>query len=146
MERFPDAIEIYVNGVLEKVDVDKIARRDFKVLVDPGNNVGSLTTTLLLKKLGVKPVVVNGNLDPHPARLPEPIPENLVETIKLVKLYGCDFGVAHDGDADRAMIIDNEGRFQWGDRTAPLLAVGGAKEVYRPRRLERRLSSHSSRL
>lgn len=122
IERFPDAIDIYVNGVVEKVDVAKIASRNFKVLVDPANNVGALTTPKLLKKLGVKPIVVNGNLDSHPARLPEPIPENLVDTAKLVKLYGCDIGVAHDSDADRAMIIDDEGRVQWGDRTAPLLA------------------------
>ncbi|MEM4138346.1 MAG: phosphoglucosamine mutase, partial [Sulfolobaceae archaeon] len=33
-----------------------------------------------------------------------------------------DLGVAHDGDADRAIFIDSLGRIQWGDRSGTLLA------------------------
>lgn len=114
--------DAYVNAVVSRVDVDRIASRGFKVLVDPANNVGTLTTPIIIKKLGGKPIVVNGRLDTAPSRLPEPTPDTLAETSRLVSLYNCDIGIAHDGDADRAIIIDDAGRVQWGDRSATLLA------------------------
>ena len=122
VEKYPFVIDIYVKGVLEKVDVERISKRGFKVLVDPANNVGALTTPRILKKLGAKPVVINGTLDHVPARPPEPTPETLSEAALLVKSLGCDIGVGHDSDADRAIIIDDRGRAQWGDRSAALLA------------------------
>jgi phosphomannomutase/phosphoglucomutase len=121
VEEYPYVLDMYVDAVVREVDSERISRRGFKVLVDPANNVGSLTTPRILKRLGAKPIVINGNLDASPARYPEPTPDTLVETARLVKIYGCDIGVAHDGDADRAIFIDNEGRVQWGDRSAPLL-------------------------
>jgi phosphomannomutase/phosphoglucomutase len=120
--KYPFVNDLYIDSIVSKVDVGKISRRGFKVLVDPANNVGALTTPKILKKLGVKPIVVNGNLDIEPARYPEPTPDNLLETAKLVPQYGCTLGIAHDGDADRAILIDEKGRIHWGDRTAVLLA------------------------
>ncbi|MEM0000195.1 MAG: phosphoglucosamine mutase [Desulfurococcaceae archaeon] len=120
--RYPLVNDMYVNAVISHVDREAIARRHFRILVDPVNNVGTLTTPLVLKKLGVKPVVINGTLDPFPARLPEPTPETLAETAKAVTIYKCDLGVGHDGDADRAIFIDEGGRVHWGDRSATLLA------------------------
>jgi phosphomannomutase/phosphoglucomutase len=120
--KYPFVNDLYIDSIVSKVDVGKISRRGFKVLVDPANNVGALTTPKILKKLGVKPIVVNGNLDVEPARYPEPTPDNLLETAKLVPQYGCTLGIAHDGDADRAILIDEKGRVHWGDRTAVLLA------------------------
>lgn len=120
--KYPFVNDLYIDSIVSKVDVGKIARRGFKVLVDPANNVGALTTPKILKKLGVKPIVVNGNLDVEPARYPEPTPDNLLETAKVVPQYGCTLGIAHDGDADRAILIDEKGRIHWGDRTAVLLA------------------------
>lgn len=114
--------DIYIEAVVSRVDREKIASRGFRVLVDPVNNTGVLTTPVILRKLGVEPIVVNGYLDTKPARLPEPTSDTLTETAKLVSIYRCDLGVAHDGDADRAILIDDKGRVQWGDRTAPLLA------------------------
>jgi len=120
--KYPFVNDLYIDSIVSKVDVGKISRRGFKVLVDPANNVGALTTPKILKKLGVKPIVVNGNLDVEPARYPEPTPDNLLETAKLIPQYGCTLGIAHDGDADRAILIDEKGRIHWGDRTAVLLA------------------------
>ncbi|MEM1772651.1 MAG: phosphoglucosamine mutase [Desulfurococcaceae archaeon] len=122
VQRYPLVNEIYINSVVSKVDVERISKRGFRVLVDPANNVGVLTTPKILRKLGAKPIVINGNLDTQPYRYPEPTPENLIDTARLVPFYRCDLGVAHDGDADRAIIIDEKGEVHWGDRTAVLLA------------------------
>jgi len=120
--KYPNVNETYVNAVVSHVDSDVVSKREFKVLVDPANNVGALTTPVILKKIGAKPVVINGNLDTQPARHPEPTPESLAETARATASLNCDLGVGHDGDADRAIFIDEQGRVHWGDRSATLLA------------------------
>ncbi|WP_448577724.1 phosphoglucosamine mutase [Thermosphaera sp.] len=115
--------QVYVDGVVEKVDKELIASRGFRILIDPANSVGALTTPEIAKRLGVEYVVLNGSLDPRfPTRNPEPTAENVSETAQVVKSLKLAFGVAHDGDADRSIFIDNLGRVQSGDRTATLLA------------------------
>ncbi len=115
-------IEAYVNDILNQVDRDLIAKRELKVLVDCANSVGAVTTPLVLRELGVKYISVNCNLDPSfPGRNPEPNEDNLAITLRLVREAGVDLAVAHDGDADRAIIIDESGRLIWGDRSGALL-------------------------
>jgi phosphomannomutase/phosphoglucomutase len=46
-----------------------------------------------------------------PWRNPEPLPEALTELTKLIKITGADIGVAHDGDADRVVFINENGEF-----------------------------------
>ena len=108
-------------GVLKLLDIEKIRRQRLKVVIDPANNVGALTTPKLLRAIGVKVTVINGDLSHLPDRQPEPVPENLVEAAAVVKALRADIGIAHDGDADRAIFIDDKGRVIPGDRTAVLL-------------------------
>ncbi|WP_048061820.1 phosphoglucosamine mutase [Hyperthermus butylicus] len=115
-------IETYVKGVVEKVDAPAIRRRGFRVLVDCANSVSSLTTPKILRALGVKPYTLGCNLDPYPYREPEPTPSSLAEAAAIVRSLGLDFGVGHDGDGDRAIIIDERGEVWWGDRTGTILA------------------------
>lgn len=115
--------EEYVKAVLSHIDKDLIRAKNYRVLIDPANSVGALTTPLIVKELGVKPIVINGTLDPlFPGRNPEPTVENLTETAKVTRELGVALGIAHDADADRAIIIDEKGVVNWGDRTATLLA------------------------
>ncbi len=138
-----DVNEHYVDGVLQHVDRDRIASKGFKVVVDAANNVASLTTPRLLKKLGVKVVGLNTELSPVPNRYPEPVPENLADAVEVVKSLGADFGVAHDGDGDRAIYIDDLGRVISGDRTAVLLCkhIVSNKNVKAPKRVVTAVSS-----
>jgi phosphomannomutase len=41
--------------------------------------------------------------------LPEPLPENLLETMKAVKEYKAELGIVVDPDVDRLVLITNEG-------------------------------------
>ena len=49
-------------------------------------------------------------------------PENLVDVEEAVKEHGCDLGVAFDGDADRAILIDETGTAISADKITGLLA------------------------
>lgn len=48
--------------------------------------------------------------------------ENLRDVERLVRDHGCDLGVAFDGDADRAILIDERGRGISADKITGLLA------------------------
>ena len=116
-----DVIDVYVDAIIDKVDVETIKRRGFRVAVDGANSVGSLSTPRLLRKLGVKVYSINTEISHEPNRPPEPGPESLQALSEAIKVWDADFGVAHDGDADRAIYVDNEGNVIPGDRTAVLL-------------------------
>jgi phosphomannomutase/phosphoglucomutase len=117
-----DIIERYINGILEMVDATIIRKASLRVVVDCANSVGSLVTPRLLNYLGVKTVTLNCDLNPEfPGREPEPTVETLELASNVVKLYKADFGVGHDGDADRAIVITDRGEVIWGDRSGTLL-------------------------
>jgi phosphomannomutase/phosphoglucomutase len=117
-----DVLEVYINGIISMVDAEKVRRAGLRAVVDCANSVGSLATPRVLGALGVRVVTLNCNLDPaFPGREPEPTVDSLKLTAEVVRAYGADFGVGHDGDADRAIIITNRGEVLWGDRSGTLL-------------------------
>lgn len=121
--RISDVNELYIREVVSIVDVDSTKASGLKIVVDAANSVGSLTLPEIVRKLGAKPLVIHGNLDPYlSGREPEPTAESLKEASSVIRSLRADMGVGVDGDADRAIIIDNEGRPHWGDRTAVVLA------------------------
>jgi len=82
------------------------------VAVDPGSGPACVTTPDILSHLGCRVHTINGTMDgTFPGRLPEPSPEGLSALSQLVQDTGAAFGVAHDGDADRAVFIDEKGNF-----------------------------------
>ncbi len=106
------ANENYINGIVKSVDSEKIREKRFKVVVDTGCGAGSVTLPFLLRELGCEILTLNAQVDgTFPWRNPEPTPDALTEIIDLVKRTGSVMGVAQDGDADRAVFIDEEGNF-----------------------------------
>ena len=51
----------------------------------------------------------------------EPTPENLNSLSELVKSTNSDLGIAFDGDGDRSIFCDNDGKILTGDSSAILL-------------------------
>jgi phosphomannomutase/phosphoglucomutase len=112
----------YVKSVIENIGGIPHGRQ-LRVLVDAANGVSVLATPLILEKLGSRVSIVNGKIDgTFPGRLPEPTPEHLKETSKVLPTLHADFGVAHDGDGDRAVFLDEYGKVCWGDQTFALIA------------------------
>lgn len=122
VRRVSGAIERYIEGVLKQVNREEIGKRRFRVVVDPGNGVTALTTPYILRKLGCEVYTINGHIDgSFPGRLPEPSEENLGSLVEAVKAFDADLGVAHDGDGDRAIFVDEKAVLHPGDRTLALV-------------------------
>ena len=114
----------YLEGLLEAVDRERIADADLTVALDPGHGAGSLTSPEFFRKLGCRVVTVNAQADgAFPGRDPEPIPDNLADLRRLVGATDADVGIAHDGDADRAIFVDENGEHVDGDATLAALAA-----------------------
>ena len=113
----------YVDGILGQVDAAAIARRRFTVVLDCGNGASAVTSPTLLRRLGCRVVALNAQVDgTFPGHLSEPTEANLADLARIVPAVGADLGIAHDGDADRAVFIDHTGAFLPGERTLTLLA------------------------
>lgn len=97
------------------------------VVLDLGNGVGQLTADALLKR-GCTVRTLDAQRDGRfPGRPSEPTAENCSLLSTVVAETDADLGLAHDGDADRLMAVDEQGRFIGGDE---LLAVF-ANEIVR---------------
>lgn len=119
---FPGVIDEYLEAIIKHVNSLKIKDNPYHVVVDPANSVGSLAIPQLLQRLGCKVTTMNADIDgTFPGRLPEPRPENLKDLAMTVKAVKADLGVAYDGDADRAIFIDEKGEIHWGDKTFALV-------------------------
>ncbi|MEN6573137.1 phosphoglucosamine mutase, partial [Methanobacterium aggregans] len=115
-------VDEYIENVIERVDADAIRSANLKVIVDCGNGAACFTTPYLLRKLGCDVTTMNCQPDGFfPGRNPEPTEDNLKELIEVVKATGADLGIAHDGDADRTICIDEKGNFVFGDKTFALV-------------------------
>jgi len=101
----------HMEGVLNLpgINIDAIRKRKFKVLLDCVNGAGSYVMPELLEKFGCEVIQLNCEKTGIFPRLPEPIPENLTETMQAVKDHGADLAVVVDPDVDRLVLITDEG-------------------------------------
>ena len=93
-----------------------------KVVLDCACGAASSITPALLSAMGCEVVAMNcypSGFFPHDV---EPTAENLGDLIRVTAEVGADLGIAHDGDADRMMAVDDKGRFIPGDKLLVLFA------------------------
>ena len=91
-----------------------------KVAIDCSNGMSSL----LVKELFPGARIINDTIDGRfPAHSPNPLnAEARKELSELVRREGLDCGVIFDGDADRAMFVDERGEFVQPDYLIPVIA------------------------
>lgn len=94
---------------LPYIDMGLIRSKKFKVVVDCVNGAGVYVIPELLRDFGCEVIEMNCEKTGIFPRMPEPLPENLVETMQKVKETDADFGVVVDPDADRLVLITDEG-------------------------------------
>ena len=116
-------LDLYFKHIQKLVKPEKV-NSQIKFGVDGGNGaIGSIFEDLSIiygfdcEELYME---VDGNFPNHPA---DPSNKNnLKEIIKLVQEKKLDFGVAFDGDADRAVFIDDAGKVISGSMMTTLIA------------------------
>lgn len=104
---FADPSKAYIEKALEMVALEN----SYKVVVDCGNGAGSLISPYLQRELGNKVVSLNSHISGYFVRELEPNAKSLEELAKAVKVLKADVGIAHDGDADRIGVVDDQGNF-----------------------------------
>jgi phosphomannomutase len=119
-----EALKAHVDGVLNLnyINAEEIKKKKFKVVADCVNGAGVYVIPELLRRFGCEVIELNCEKTGIFPRLPEPIPENLAETMKTVKEHKADFAIVVDPDVDRLVLIDNEGR-PFGEENTIALAI-----------------------
>jgi len=118
--RRADVREAYVDHLLAVGE----GRPRLRVAVDCGNGMAAVGLEPLLERLPLEVERLffepDGTFPNHEA---DPLKvENLRDLIQAVQGGGADFGVAFDGDADRAIFVDEHGRPVPSDLVTALLA------------------------
>ncbi|WP_405305860.1 phosphoglucosamine mutase [Methanobrevibacter sp.] len=109
----------YIDDLVDMVDI----REGLKVVVDCASGAGSEISPLVFRKAGCEVTTLNSQPDGFfPGRNPEPNAENLQTLMKTVVAIGADLGIAHDGDADRMITVDEKGNISPFDSLLALIS------------------------
>ena len=122
IEAVPDAVERYVRHAVESVRAQDANLAGMKIALDCGHGASSMTSYEALERLGADTRVMNDTFTGLDINV-ECGSTNLEPLKKYVAEVGADVGIAHDGDADRVMLVDSEGREIDGDMMEAVLAL-----------------------
>jgi len=109
--KYYEGLSEHKKGVLSLpfLDMDAIRKRRFKVVADCVNGAGYKIIPELLEDFGCEVIRLNCESTGIFPRMPEPLPENLTETMEIVRKYNADFAVIVDPDVDRLVLITEKG-------------------------------------
>ena len=116
------ACEIYINHAVSSIEAQGITFEGMRIAIDTGHGASSLTSPEALRRLGAEVLVINDDFDGMDINVQcgsthlEPLRQLVVET-------GADVGIAHDGDADRVMLMTAEGDEIDGDMIEAVFAL-----------------------
>jgi phosphoglucosamine mutase len=118
-KRYEGAVHRHVQSIARS-----IGEASARVVLDCGCGATFEVSPLTLRTIGCGVTSLNCQADGHfPGRNPEPTEDQLYDLKELVVIKGADLGIAHDGDGDRMVAVDDKGRFIDGDRLIALFAT-----------------------
>ncbi|WP_297421750.1 phosphoglucosamine mutase [Thermococcus sp.] len=97
----------YIKRALKMVEIES----SYTVVLDAGNGAGSILSPYLQRELGNTVISLNSHPNGFFVRELEPNAKSLSALTRTVKAMKADVGIAHDGDADRIGVVDDEGNF-----------------------------------
>lgn len=103
-----EIIDDYIEMIQEKITINKKIR----CVMDCGNSVAGIVAPKIFKKLNIDLKKIFCDINPDfPNHHPDPtVDSNLNDLVECVKKGNFDLGVAYDGDADRVVVVDENGR------------------------------------
>jgi phosphoglucosamine mutase len=119
IEPVDDALERYIAHCMSTIDI----RLDgLTIAVDCGHGAAGVATPEALRRLGAKVVAINCESDGLDINVGSGSTD-LRPLIELVAGDGIDLGIAHDGDADRVLAVDENGDEVDGDAIMAICAA-----------------------
>jgi phosphomannomutase len=120
--RTADVVDQYIDHLFGIVSSESIG--PLSIAVDGGNGMAGVAVEKVFDRIdaGLSGLYLepDGSFPNHPA---DPlVPENLKDLRELLEYGEFDFGVAFDGDADRAFFLDDRGRALSGSAVTSLIA------------------------
>ncbi|MEK9727231.1 MAG: phosphoglucosamine mutase [Candidatus Margulisiibacteriota bacterium] len=103
------ALHSHVDVIATTLPIQKIA--PLKVLIDVNHGAGHRADLELFKALGIHVDFLFDGADGEFSHSPEPVTENLTDLCDQMAQGDYDIGFAQDPDADRLVIVDENGRF-----------------------------------
>ena len=117
-----DACELYIAHAVATVADEGIDLSGLKVALDVGHGASCMTSAEALRRLGADVTVVNEDFDGTDINV-QCGSTHLGPVCDLVAEIGADVGIAHDGDADRVMLVDAHGNEIDGDVVEAVCAI-----------------------
>jgi phosphoglucosamine mutase len=110
----------YVDHLLASVSTPL---KGLKIVVDCANGAASYVAPLVYQKAGATVVAIHNS--PDGWNINENCGSTHLENLQAAVIReGADFGIAHDGDSDRCLAVDNHGAVVDGDAIMAILAIG----------------------
>lgn len=120
IEESPDAQDRYLLHLREAVSADL---KGIKVVVDAANGAASEVAPRAYAAAGAEVIAIHNQ--PNSYNINDHCGSTHIDQIQAAVLeHGADLGLAHDGDADRCLAVDAQGRVVDGDQIMAILAVG----------------------
>jgi phosphoglucosamine mutase len=124
--RLEDAVGRYIEYVKSTIPKG-VNLEGLRVVVDTANGAAYKVTPLLLQELGAEVVTINDK--PDGVNINQKCGSLHLDCVaKVVKAEGAHVGIAHDGDADRALFVDEHGKQVDGDMIMGMWASELRKE------------------
>ena len=117
-----DACEIYIEHAVRSIREQGIDFSGMTIALDTGHGASSLTSPVALKRLGADVIVINDDYDGNDINV-ECGSTHLGPLRELMAESGADVGIAHDGDADRVMLMTPAGDEIDGDIVEAVCAL-----------------------
>ncbi len=117
---FHDGREHYINYLRSLLDCESL--RDWPIVLDCANGATAQTSPLVLRHFGAKLTVIGDR--PDGQNINQGIGSEHPEALQAaVRNTGARLGIAHDGDGDRCVLVDELGQVVHGDQLLGLLAL-----------------------
>lgn len=114
----PEAVEAYVNYVVSTITTDLTG---LKLVVDCANGAAAVVAPQVYSRLGAQVTAIHH--EPNGVNINVACGSTQPQALQqAVVAYGADVGIAHDGDADRVIAVDERGQVVDGDQ---IMAICG---------------------
>jgi phosphoglucosamine mutase len=132
----PESLDLYVDHLVATLSQVSSAARPLdglRVVVDCAHGAASEAAPRALRTAGADVVVIGA--DPDGWNINDGYGSTHLERLReAVVAHGADAGVAHDGDADRCLAVDEQGADVDGDQILAVLGLALAERGWLPTR------------